>query len=85
MSINEGAIAVLGWQSCTDKSSFTHAILQALCRSINLIWTHRLKNIRRRFMILFFMAQTGKEVKVFYKGQRGEGVYDVAFEGLIKT
>ena len=60
LSINEGAIAVLGWQSCTDKSSFTHAILQALCREYQFDLDTPFENIRRRFMILFFMAQTGK-------------------------
>ena len=67
LSINEGAIAVLGWQSCTDKNSFSRAILEALCKEYG------------------FDLDTPFEIKVFYKGQRGEGVYDVAFEGLIKN
>lgn len=64
LSINEGAIAVLGWQSCTDKSSFTHAILQALCREYQFDLDTPFENIRRRFMILFFMAQTERSESI---------------------
>lgn len=57
LSISEGAIVVMGWQSCTDKSSFTNAILNALCRNTVLIWIHLLKIIPRRYRILFYTAQ----------------------------
>ena len=85
LSINEGAIAVLGWQSCTDKSSFTHAILQALCREYQLDLDPPFEKYPKKIHDIILHGTNGKEVKVFYKGQRGEGVYDVAFEGLIKN
>ncbi len=61
LSINQGAIVVLGWQSCTDTASFTSAILDALARNTSLIWTRRLRSIRRRSMIFSFMVQTGRK------------------------
>ena len=68
LSINEGAIAVLGWQSCTDKSSFTHAILQALCREYQFDTGHTVcKNIRKKIHDIILHGTNGKEVKVFYK------------------
>ena len=85
LSINEGAIAVLGWQSCTDKSSFTHAILQALCREYQFDLDTAFEKYPKKIHDIILHGTNGKEVKVFYKGQRGEGVYDVAFEGLIKN
>ena len=85
LSINEGAIAVLGWQSCTDKSSFTHAILQALCREYQFDLDTPFEKYPKKIYDIILHGTNGKEVKVFYKGQRGEGVYDVAFEGLIKN
>ena len=85
LSINEGAIAVLGWQSCTDKSSFTHAILQALCREYQFDLDTPFEKYLKKIHDIILHGTNGKEVKVFYKGQRGEGVYDVAFEGLIKN
>ena len=85
LSINEGAIAVLGWQSCTDKSSFTHAILQALCREYQFDLDTPFEKYPKKIHDSILHGTNGKEVKVFYKGQRGEGVYDVAFEGLIKN
>ena len=85
LSINEGAIAVLGWQSCTDKSSFTHAILQALCREYQFDLDTPFEKYPKKIHDIILHGTNGKEVKVFYKGQRGEGVYDVAFEGLIKN
>ena len=85
LSINEGAIAVLGWQSCTDKSSFTRAILDALCREYHFDLDTPFEQYPKKIHDILIYGTNGKNVKVFYKGQRGEGVYDVAFEGLIKN
>ena len=85
LSINEGAIAVLGWQSCTDKSSFTNAILEALCRGYGFDLDTPFENYPKKIHDVLIHGTNGKSVKVFYKGQRGEGVYDVAFEGLLKN
>ena len=85
LSINEGAIAVMGWQSCTDKSSFTHAILEALCREYKFDLDTPFEKYPKKIHDVIIYGTNGKSVKVFYKGQRGEGVYDVAFEGLIKN
>ncbi len=85
LSINEGAIAVLGWQSCTDKSSFTNAILEALCREYGFDLDTPFENYPKKIHDVLIHGTNGKSVKVFYKGQRGEGVYDVAFEGLLKN
>lgn len=85
MSINEGAIAVTGWQSCTDKSSFTHAILEALCEEYKFDLDTPFEKYPKKIREILINGTNGKEVKVHYKGQRGEGVYDVAFEGLIKN
>ena len=85
LSINEGAIAVLGWQSCTDKSSFTHAILDALCKEYGFDLDTPFEKYPNKIHDVLIHGTNGKSVKVFYKGQRGEGVYDVAFEGLIKN
>ena len=85
LSINEGAIAVLGWQSCTDKSSFTRAILDALCKEYNFDLDTPFEKYPKKIHDILINGTNGKIVKVFYKGQRGEGVYDVAFEGLIKN
>ena len=85
LSINEGAIAVLGWQSCTDKSSFTRAILDALCKEYNFDLDTPFEKYPKKIHDILINGTNGKSVKVFYKGQRGEGVYDVAFEGLIKN
>ena len=85
LSINEGAIAVLGWQSCTDKSSFTRAILDALCKEYNFDLDTPFEKKKKKIHDILINGTNGKIVKVFYKGQRGEGVYDVAFEGLIKN
>ena len=85
LSINEGAIAVLGWQSCTDKGSFTRAILEALCREYKFDLDTPFEKYPKKIHDVLIHGTGGKSVKVFYKGQRGEGVYDVAFEGLIKN
>ena len=85
LSINEGAIAVLGWQSCTDKNSFTHAILEALCIEYGFDLDTPFEKYPKKIQDVLLHGTNGKNVKVFYKGQRGEGVYDVAFEGLVKN
>ena len=85
LSINQGAIAVLGWQSCTDKSSFTRAILEALCKEYDFDLDTPFEQYPKKIHDILIHGTNGKSVKVFYKGQRGEGVYDVAFEGLIKN
>ena len=83
LSISEGAIVVMGWQSCTDKSSFTHAILNALCREYGFDLDTPFKDYPKKIQDIILYGTGGHSVKVYYKGQRGEGVYDVAFEGLI--
>ena len=85
LSINEGAIAVTGWQSCADKSSFTNAILMALCEEYHFDLDTPFEDYSQEVHDILIHGTNGKEVKVYYKGQRGEGVYDVAFEGLIKN
>ena len=85
LSINQGAIAVLGWQSCTDKSSFTRAILDALCKEYHFDLDTPFEDYLKEIHDILIYGTDGKEVKVYYKGQRGEGIYPVAFEGLIKN
>ena len=85
LSINEGAITVPGWQSCADKTSFTNAILQALCREYDFDLDTPFQDYPKKVHDVLIYGTNGKEVKVYYKGQRGEGVYDVAFDGLIKN
>ncbi|MBO1720531.1 excinuclease ABC subunit UvrA [Extibacter sp. GGCC_0201] len=85
LSIAEGAIAVMGWQSCTDKGSFTRAILDALADTYKFSLETPFKKYPKKIHDVLIYGTGGKEVKVHYKGQRGEGVYDVAFEGLIKN
>ena len=85
MSINEGAIAVTGWQSCNDKSSFTNAILQALCKEYGFNLDTPFEEYPERIQNILIHGTGGKEVPVHYSGQRGQGVYPVAFEGLIRN
>jgi excinuclease ABC subunit A len=85
LSINEGAITVTGWQSCTDKSSFTRAILDALCKEYKFDLDTPFEKYPKKIHDVIMHGTNGKSVKVYYKGQRGEGVYDVSFEGLIKN
>lgn len=85
LSINQGAITVLGWQSCTDKGSFTRAILDALCREYNFDLDTPFQDYPKKIHDVLIHGTDGRELKVYYKGQRGEGVYDVAFEGLLKN
>ena len=85
LSISEGAITVMGWQSCTDKKSFTYAILDALSKEYDFSLDTPFEDYSKEIHDVLLHGTNGKEVKVYYKGQRGEGVYDVAFEGLIKN
>ena len=85
LSIAEGAIVVLGWQSCTDKGSFTRAILDALAEEYHFDLETPFQDYSDEIKDVIINGTGGKKVKVYYKGQRGEGVYDVAFEGLIKN
>lgn len=85
LSINQGAITVMGWQSCADKGSFTNAILQALCKEYNFSLDTPFEQLSKEVQEVLIHGTNGKEVIVYYKGQRGEGRYPVAFEGLIKN
>ena len=85
LSINQGAIVVMGWQSCNDGKSFTNAILRALGEEYGFDLDTPFKDYPEKIQHILIHGTGGKEVKVYYKGQRGEGTYPVAFEGLIKS
>ena len=85
LSIREGAIAVTGWQSCADKSSFTNAVLQALCKEYHFDLDTPFEKYPEKVKQVLLYGTGGKEVEVHYQGQRGKGVYPVAFEGLIRN
>ena len=85
LSISEGAITVMGWQSCTDKKSFTYAILSALSKEYQFSLDTPFEKYPKKIQDILIHGTGGKEVKVHYQGQRGEGVYDVAFEGLVRN
>lgn len=85
LGIDEGAIVVMGWQSCTDKGSFTRAILEALSKEYHFSLDTPFEDYPKEIQDILIHGTNGKEVKVHYVGQRGEGFYDVAFEGLIKN
>ena len=85
LSIAGGAIAVMGWQSCTDPSSFTYGILQALSKEYGFDLNTSYEELEPEVRQVLLHGTNGREIKVHYKGQRGEGVYDIAFEGLIKN
>ena len=85
LSINEGAITVMGWQSCADKSSFTNAILRALAKEYNFDLDTPFEDYPQKIHDILIHGTNGKDVMVHYTGQRGSGVYPVAFEGLIKN
>ena len=85
LSINQGAITVMGWQSCADKNSFTNAILQALCREYNFSLDTPMEELSPEVQEVLVYGTNGEELTVHYKGQRGEGTYAVAFEGLVKN
>ena len=85
LSILDGAIAVLGWQSCADKGSFTRAILDALAKEYDFSLDTPFQDYPEKVKNVLIYGTNSHSVKVYYKGQRGEGVYDVAFPGLIKN
>ncbi len=85
LSINEGAIAVTGWQSCGDKGSFTNALLQALCKEYHFSLDTPFGEYPEEVKNVLIHGTEGKEVEVHYQGQRGRGVYPVAFEGLLRN
>ena len=85
LSISQGAIVVMGWQSCTDKGSFTRAILDALAKEYHFSLDTPFQDYPDDVKNVLIHGTNGHAVKVYYKGQRGEGVYAVAFPGLIKN
>ncbi len=85
LSINEGAITVLGWQSCNDGKSFSNAVLKALCEEYDFSLDTPFEDYPDEIKNLLLYGENSRPVKVHYKGQRGEGVYDITFEGLIKN
>lgn len=85
LSISQGAIVVMGWQSCTDKGSFTRAILDALAEEYHFSLDTPFQDYPKEIHDIIIYGTDGHEVKVRYKSQRGEGIYDVAFEGLIEN
>ena len=84
-SILEGAIAVIGWQSCTSEGSFSRAILDALAKEYNFSLATPFEDYPQEIQDVIINGTGGRSVKVYYKGQRGEGVYDVAFPGLVRN
>lgn len=85
LSIAEGAIVVMGWQSCTDEKSFTRAVLNALSKEYNFSLSTPFQDYPEKIKNILIHGTNGKTVKVHYIGQRGEGYYDIAFEGLIRN
>ena len=85
LSISEGAITVMGWQSCTDKGSFTRAILDALANEYHFSLDTPFQDYPEEIKNILIHGTNGHSVKVYYKGQRGEGIYDITFPGLIKN
>lgn len=85
LSINDGAIVVMGWQSVVDKSSYTHATMEALANEYNFSLDTPFQDYPQEIQDIIIHGTNGHEVKVHYVGQRGEGFYDVAFEGLIRN
>ena len=85
LSISEGAVQVLGWQSCTDPKSYTYATLRALSEGYGLDLDVPFKDLPKDMQKMFMHGGDGRPLKVRYKGQRGEGVYDLQWEGLVKN
>ena len=85
LSIAEGAIQVMGWQSCTDPSSFTYGVLHALSKEYDFDLQTPYEKLPEKIQHILLHGTDGREIKVYYKGQRGEGVYAVTFEGLVKN
>ncbi|HIS57499.1 MAG TPA: excinuclease ABC subunit UvrA [Candidatus Fimimorpha excrementavium] len=84
LSISQGAIVAMGWQSCTDKGSYTRAVLDALCKEFDFDLDTPFEDYPKKIHDILIYG-TDRMVKVHYKGMRGEGIYDVVFEGLIKN
>ena len=85
LSINKGAIAVTGWQSCTDSKSFTNALLQALCKEYHFDLDTPFEEYPEKVQYVLLHGTDGRKVDVHYEGQRGRGVYPTAFEGLVEN
>lgn len=85
LSINDGAIVVLGWQSCNDGKSYSNAILKALGKEYGFSLDTPFQDYPQDIKDLLLYGKNSRPVKVYYKGQRGEGVYDITFEGLLKS
>lgn len=85
LSINEGAIVVLGWQSANDGKSFTNAILQALCKRYGFDLNTPFEKYPKNIQDILIYGTKGEKVPVHYQGQRGVGTYDIAFEGLVRN
>ena len=85
LSIDEGAIVVMGWQSVTDEGSFSRAIMKALADEYNFSLSTPFKDYPDDIKDIIINGTKGHSVKVYYRGQRGEGVYDIAFEGLVRN
>lgn len=85
LSIDQGAIVVMGWQSCTEKGSYSRAILEALAKEYEFSLDTPFREYPKKIHDILIHGTNGHSVKVYYRGQRGEGIYDVAFEGLIKN
>ncbi|MFI3213214.1 MAG: excinuclease ABC subunit UvrA [Eubacteriales bacterium] len=85
LSLKQGAISVMGWQSSGDKNSFTNAILQALSKEYGFGLETPFEELEEEIQTMLLHGTDGKEVMVYYKGQRGEGIYPIAFEGVIKN
>ncbi|WP_299053235.1 excinuclease ABC subunit UvrA [uncultured Eubacterium sp.] len=85
LSINQGAIVVLGWQSANDKKSFTNAILQALCKKYKFDLDTPFEKYPKKIKDILIYGTNDESVPVHYTGQRGQGIYDIAFEGLIRN
>lgn len=85
LSINDGAIVVLGWQSCNDGKSYSNAILKALGEEYGFSLDTPFQDYPQDIKDLLLYGKNSRPVKVYYKGQRGEGVYDITFEGLLKS
>ena len=85
LAISEGAVQVIGWQSSTEKTSYTYATLQALSQGYGFDLDTPFKDLPKDIQDMFIYGGDGRELKVHYKGQRGEGVYNLDWEGLIKN
>lgn len=85
LSINQGAITVMGWQSCNNKGSFTNAVLQALCKEYHFDLDTPFEEYPQEIRDILIYGTNGRQVEVEYEGQRGRGVYPIAFEGLVKN